>query len=114
MKIAFTAVGSDWEAQIDPRFGRTAFLVIYNEETNQLEVIDNSAVQADAHGAGTATSQRIFDIHPDVLITGNGPGGTAAKALKNLKMNIFVDAHNLSLKEAYAKYKDNKLTPLVL
>ncbi|MCK9450396.1 MAG: NifB/NifX family molybdenum-iron cluster-binding protein [Bacteroidales bacterium] len=112
MKIAFTASGGNWEAQIDPRFGRTAFLVVYNEETDQLEVVDNSAVQAEAHGAGTAMAQRIYDLHPDVLITGNGPGGTAAKALKNMQMSIYVDAHNLSLKEAYAKFKENKLTLL--
>lgn len=114
MKIAFTASGTGWDAQIDPRFGRTAYLVLYNDETDQLEAIDNSAVQADAHGAGTATAQRIYELKPDVLITGNGPGGTAAKALANIKMRIYVDAHNLSLKEAYTKFKENKLTALTL
>ncbi len=112
MRIAFTSAGTSWDAQIDPRFGRTAYLVLYNEETAQLEVYDNSAVQADAHGAGTATAQRIYELHPDVLITGNGPGDTAYKALKNLDMSIYVDAHNLSLQEAYNKFKNKELKAL--
>ncbi|MBG0782823.1 MAG: dinitrogenase iron-molybdenum cofactor biosynthesis protein [Bacteroidales bacterium] len=112
MRIAFTSVGTNWDAQIDPRFGRTAFLVLFNEETAQLEAVDNSGVQADAHGAGTAMAQRIYELHPDVLITGNGPGDTASKALKNLHMRIYVEAHNMSLKEAYEKYKKQELTAL--
>ncbi|MBU1368706.1 MAG: NifB/NifX family molybdenum-iron cluster-binding protein [Bacteroidetes bacterium] len=112
MKIVFTSSGTDWDALIDPRFGRTAYLVLFNEDTAHFEVIDNGAVQADAHGAGTATAQQIYALHPDVLITGNGPGETAAKALKNLNMRIYVDAHNLSLKEAYLKYQQNALKAL--
>jgi len=112
MKIAFTSAGTSWDAQIDPRFGRTAYLVLYNEETAQLEAVDNSDVQADAHGAGTAMAQRIYKLHPDVLITGNGPGDTASKALKNHHMRIYVDAYNMSLKEAYEKYKNKELKAL--
>lgn len=112
MIIAFTSAGTSWDAQIDPRFGRTAYLVVYNEETAQLKAYDNSAIQDDAHGAGTATAQRIYELHPDVLITGNGPGETAARALKNLNMMIYVDAYDLSLKEAYDKFKNKGLKAL--
>jgi predicted Fe-Mo cluster-binding NifX family protein len=109
MKIAFTSTGTDWNAQIDARFGRTEFIVMFDEEKNELIAIDNSAVKNDAHGAGTATSQKIFELKPDVLITGNGPGETASTALKHIKMRIFVNAHNLTLKEAYDNYKIGKL-----
>ena len=30
MKIAFTAVGKDWDAIIDPRFGRTEYIVVFD------------------------------------------------------------------------------------
>ncbi|HPD94962.1 MAG TPA: NifB/NifX family molybdenum-iron cluster-binding protein [Tenuifilaceae bacterium] len=112
MKIAFTSVGKTWDSQIDPRFGRTEFIVVYNDENQQLEVIDNSAVKNEAHGAGTATAQKMYDIKPDVLITGNGPGETAANALKHHNMKIFVDAHNMTLKEAFDNYKEGKLKEL--
>jgi predicted Fe-Mo cluster-binding NifX family protein len=112
MKIAFTSTGTGWDSIIDSRFGRTEFIVIYNEETQELETIDNGAVKNEAHGAGTATSQKMYELKPDVLITGNGPGETAASALKHLKMKIFVDAHNITLKQAYDDYKSGKLKEL--
>ncbi len=112
MKIAFTSTGKTMKSQIDPRFGRTEYFIIYDDATNNFEVIDNSAVKNDAHGAGTATSQKIFEIKPDVLITGNGPGETAAKALKSLDMRIFIGAADSTIAEAYQNFKDNKLTEL--
>lgn len=112
MKIAFTSTGKTWDSLIDPRFGRTEYLVLYDEETQQLQVVDNSQVKNEAHGAGTATAQRIYALKPDVLITGNGPGDTAASALKHIKMKIFVHAHNMTLKQAYEEYKKGTLPSL--
>ncbi len=109
MKIAFTAAGKDWDAMIDPRFGRTEYIVVFDETTNELSVINNSAVKNEAHGAGTATSQKIFELNPDILITGNGPGDNAAKALEQMEMKIFVGAQDLTLKQAYDKYKKGEL-----
>lgn len=112
MKIAFTAAGKDWDAMIDPRFGRTEYIVVYDESTEELSVIDNSAVKNEAHGAGTATSQKIFELNPDVLITGNGPGDNAAKALEQMEMKVFVGAQDLTLKQAYEQYKEGDLKEL--
>lgn len=109
MRIAFTSTGKNWDSIIDSRFGRTEYIVVFDDETKQLEVIDNSAVKNEAHGAGTATSQKMYEIKPNVLITGNGPGETAANALKHLDMKIYVDAHNLTLKQAYDEYLKGEL-----
>lgn len=109
MKIAFTAAGKDWDAMIDPRFGRTEYIVVFDEATDKLSVIDNSAVKNEAHGAGTATSQKIFELNPDVLITGNGPGNNAAKALEQMEMKTFVGAQDLTLKQALVQYREGKL-----
>ena len=112
MKIAFTAAGKDWDAMIDPRFGRTEYVVVFDEETDKLSVIDNSAVKNEVHGAGTATSQKIFELNPDVLITGNGPGDNAAKALEQMEMKIFLGAQDLTLKQALHQYREGKLKGL--
>lgn len=109
MKIAFTAVGKDWDAMIDPRFGRTEYIVMYDDATDELTVIDNSAVKNEAHGAGTATSQKIFELNPDVLITGNGPGDNAAKALEKMNMKIFIGAQDLTLTQALEQYRNGEL-----
>ncbi len=112
MKIAFTSQGTEWDSMMDPRFGRTEYIVLYDEELKELNVVDNSAVKNEAHGAGTATSQRVFELKPDVLITGNGPGETASKALKHLNMKIFVDAQDMTVRQAYEHYKNGKLREL--
>ena len=109
MRIAFTSTGKSWDSIIDSRFGRKEYIVIFDEETKTLELVDNSAVKNEAHGAGTATAQKMYEVKPDVLITGNGPGETAATALKRLNMKIYVDAHNLTLEQAYESYRNGAL-----
>ncbi|NCA76343.1 MAG: dinitrogenase iron-molybdenum cofactor biosynthesis protein [Alphaproteobacteria bacterium] len=112
MTIAFTSTGATWNSLIDPRFGRTAHIVLYNEENEELRDVDNTVIQNEAHGAGTATAQKIFELHPNVLITGNGPGDNASKALKHMAMKIFVNAQGMSLRQAYEKYKHGELTEI--
>jgi len=59
----------------------------------------------EAHGAGTATAQKVFELKPDILITGNGPGETASNALKHLEIRIFINAHGMTIKQALQQYK---------
>ncbi len=84
MIIIFTSKGTDWDSLIDPRFGRTEYLCIYDDEKDELTNIDNRDIANDAHGAGPKTAQLIFGLKPDVLITGNAPGGNAEVVLKKL------------------------------
>jgi predicted Fe-Mo cluster-binding NifX family protein len=109
MKIAFTAKGQDWDSQIDPRFGRTDFIFIYDQKKDETEVHDNREIANVAHGAGPQTAQKFADLNPDILITGNGPGGNAARALKPIDMEIYAGANGMTLKQAYQAYKDDKL-----
>jgi len=109
MNIAFTAKGKEWDSTIDPRFGRTDYIVVYNEEKNELTSYDNTLTSEVAHGAGPKTAQIIFDLKVDVLITGNGPGGNAHEALKNGNIKIYAGAGNMTLKGAYDVYKNGKL-----
>jgi predicted Fe-Mo cluster-binding NifX family protein len=110
MKIAFTAKGTDWKAEIDPRFGRTDYIVMYDDASKELSSVDNRAVEEVAHGAGPQTAQKLFDLEPDVLITGNGPGGNAATVLQKTKLKIFVGAGDMSVQAAYDAYKNGTLT----
>ncbi|MCD4683678.1 MAG: NifB/NifX family molybdenum-iron cluster-binding protein, partial [Bacteroidales bacterium] len=82
MKIAFTTKGTEWDSAMDPRFGRTEYFLIYDEEKEELIHIDNRDSANDAHGAGPKTAQKLFKFNPNVLITGNGPGGNAAAVLE--------------------------------
>lgn len=110
MKIAFTSTGESWDSEIDARFGRTEFILLYDEENQQLKAHDNRDIINVAHGAGPKTSQKIYELAPDVLITGNGPGDNALNILKNMQLKIYVGAGGLTIREAYEKYKNNQLT----
>lgn len=109
MKIAFTTKGTDWNANMDPRFGRAEFILIYDEEKEKFSSFDNRAIADVAHGAGPKTAQKLFDLEPEVLITGNGPGGNAATVLKEAKIKVYIGAGEGSVKEAYEKYKNGDL-----
>ncbi|MFP4548279.1 MAG: NifB/NifX family molybdenum-iron cluster-binding protein [Fidelibacterota bacterium] len=109
MKIAFTSKGSTWKSIIDPRFGRTDYIVLYDEESEQMETIDNRSIQQEAHGAGPKTAQLLLENKPDVLITGNGPGGNAGRVLERGRMDIYIGAGDLTIEEAYEKYKKGEL-----
>jgi len=109
MKIAFTSKGTEWNSQIDPRFGRTEYLLIYDEQTDQLNAFDNREIIKEAHGAGPKTAQKLFELKADVLITGNGPGGNAAGILDKTGVKIFLGAGEMTIKEAYEAYKKDEL-----
>ena len=52
MKIALTSMGEDRDAILDPRFGRAEWFLIYDQDTDTFEVIDNGENQDARQGAG--------------------------------------------------------------
>jgi len=111
MRIAFTTKGTTWDSAMDPRFGRASYFLIYDDEKDELSHYDNRDAANDAHGAGPKTSQKLFEFNPDVLITGNGPGGNAAAVLEKTGVKIYTGAGEMTVNEAYKAFKDNSLTP---
>ncbi len=109
MKILLTVQGNDWNSPMDPRFGRAKGFLIYDEANESLNYVDNEANMNAAQGAGIQTAQRALEIKPDVIITGNGPGGKAAAVLKNGTIKIYAGAEGITAKEAYDAYKEDKL-----
>lgn len=112
MKIAFTTKGFEWESEMEPRFGRANFIFIYDEESKEITKIDNSEVTEFAHGAGPKTSQKLIENDVEIIITGNGPGGNASSTLQSAGIKVFGDAKDMTVKEAYDLYKENKLKAL--
>lgn len=111
MRTAFTSKGTDWDSMMDPRFGRTEFLLVYDEENGELIHFDNRAIEDVAHGAGPRTAQKLFELKADVLITGNGPGGNAASVLEKAGVKVFTGAGEMTVREALNAYKNNALHP---
>ena len=110
MKLAFTTKGTSWDSMMDPRFGRTEYFLIYDQEKDELSSYDNKTIEQQAHGAGPKTAQKLFEFGATVLITGNGPGGNAGSILKSMNLKIYIGAGEMTVKEAYEAYKANKLS----
>jgi predicted Fe-Mo cluster-binding NifX family protein len=70
MKIAVTAKGRNLSAEVDPRFGRAAYIVIVDTETMDYEVIDNAANVNAFKGAGIQAATMISERGVEVLLTG--------------------------------------------
>lgn len=110
MKIALTTNGEEWGSLMNPRFGRTEYFLIFDEETEDLTVLDNSETAAGAHGSGPDAARKLFDFEPDILITGNGPGDNAAAVLQKMGVKVYAGALDMTAREAYEKYLAGELT----
>ena len=110
MKIAIASgKGKTWDSVMDPRFGRTEYFFILNEDNNEVKIIDNSEANQEAHGAGPKAAQKLYEEKINILITGNGPGGNALSVLEKAGTKIYVGAGNMTVREAYEAYKSNQL-----
>ncbi len=109
MKLCFTASGTDWDSPMDPRFGRTHFFFVYDEESEEVLTYDNTAIENEAHGAGPKTAQKLAEFGAQVLVTGNGPGGNAAAVLKAAEVAVYAGAGDMTVREAYDAYKKGTL-----
>lgn len=109
MIIVFTARGNEWNAEIDERFGRAEFLCVYDTSNAEFFWLDNREVAKNGHGVGPLTAQKLFDVHADVLITGNGPGNNAAAVLKKAGVQVYTGASGKTIAEAYESFSQNKL-----
>lgn len=44
MKLAFSATGTDLDAEIDPRFGRCAYFIVVNPDDMSFEAFENESM----------------------------------------------------------------------
>ena len=106
MKVCLSSTANNLEAQLDPRFGRCAYLLIVDTETLQFEAIPNAAAGATG-GAGIQAAQTIANKGAKAVLTGN-VGPNAFKALSATGIEIMTGASG-SIREVLEKFKSGKL-----
>lgn len=73
MKICVTGRGPDLASQVDPRFGRAGFFIIYDDEET-FEVVDNSENKQVSGGAGIQAATTVAEKECDWAVSGHmGP-----------------------------------------
>ena len=74
MKIAFTTGAESMAGPLDPRFGRAPRFLIYDDEKESLEVVDNKQNLNAAQGAGIQSAMQLAKQKVDCVVTGHcGP-----------------------------------------
>ncbi|MCD8476649.1 MAG: dinitrogenase iron-molybdenum cofactor biosynthesis protein [Sulfurospirillum sp.] len=109
MKIAFTTKDPAWESMMEARFGRTYYVLVFDEQSGQITIHDNRDIVNQEHGAGPKMAKVMADLGVDVIITGNGPGENARAVLAQMNTVIYVGAGEMSVAEAYKAYQDGTL-----
>lgn len=107
MKIAVTSKGTDLDAEVDPRFGRAAYILIVDSETLEFEALDNKENTNALKGAGIQAARMVSDKGAKVLLTGFC-GPNAFKAVKAAKIGVANNASG-SVRDAVKTYLDGKL-----
>ncbi len=108
MKVALTAKGTDLESQLDERFGRSQYFIVYDTETKQFESFDNSQNVSAAQGAGVQAAEKVAKLGADILITGHC-GPKAFQALSAAGIKVY-NTQAPTVKEALDLYLQDKLT----
>lgn len=74
MKIAISAAGGSPDSPMDARFGRAGYFQIFDDETGEYKVIDNTTGRDAMQGAGVQAGELVASQGVSVLITGHcGP-----------------------------------------
>lgn len=107
MKIAVTSTGADLDSQVDPRFGRAAYILIVDSVTFDFEVLDNKDNANALKGAGIQAASTVNDKGAEILLTGHC-GPNAFKVLQAAKIGVANDASG-SVKDAVKAFLAGKL-----
>lgn len=107
MKIAITSQGNDIKSNVDLRFGRAPWILIYDTQTGELKAHNNSVNLNIAQGAGIQTGQNIANTGAEAVITGN-VGPNAFRTLIAANVAIYL-AKEQTVEQAIEAFKAGNL-----
>lgn len=112
MRIAITSSGSDLDAPFDPRFGRAAYFVVFDDEAETWQSYANPAVDAPG-GAGVQAAQFIADHGVAAVISGDfGPNAYRALSAAGLTMSVAPRGESPSVRQLLDQYRSGELQPV--
>ncbi len=88
MKIAISSTGTSLKDEVDPRFGRAAYLCIYDTSAKKvIEVVDNTEGVNASQGAGINAAGLIASKGVEAILTGRvGPKAMAVIEKANIEV----------------------------
>jgi predicted Fe-Mo cluster-binding NifX family protein len=107
MKIILTAVSPDIESNVDPRFGRGAYLLVVDSDTLEWQAHPNPGVTAPG-GAGIQAAQFVTGQKAEAVISGDF-GPHAFEALNAAKLPMYLFGNCRTVREVIAQFKAGQL-----
>jgi predicted Fe-Mo cluster-binding NifX family protein len=107
MKIVLTTTTPNLESEVDPRFGRGAYLLVVDTDTDAWEACANPGVNASG-GAGIQAAQFVTDHQAKAAVSGDfGPNAYEALLAAGIPMYVYGDCRTAS--DAIARFKAGQL-----
>ena len=107
MKIAIALEENNYSSQTDRRFGRAAYFILINTETNDYEIIENEA-KDEATGAGLKAVKTLVNLGVNEIIVGE-IGPKAAVLINEFEIPVYKMGDFKTVDEILKNYRDNKL-----
>jgi predicted Fe-Mo cluster-binding NifX family protein len=107
MKIVLSTSNPNIESEVDPRFGRGAYLLVVDTDTDTWEACANPGINASG-GAGIQAAQLVTDRQAKAAISGDfGPHAFQALQAAGISMYLYGDCR--TAQEAIDRFKAGQL-----
>ena len=110
MKIAISTTGNNLDAEVELRFGRASSFLLFDTETKEFSLLDNSEQVNAMQGAGIKTAQNIVSAGAEALISGHC-GPKAMQVLNAKKIAVYVTGKSF-ISSAIFKLQAGLLDPI--
>jgi predicted Fe-Mo cluster-binding NifX family protein len=107
MKICVTSQGPDLSSEVDPRFGRARFFIIYDDETEDYEAVDNQQNVNAGGGAGIQSATTVAEKGCQWVISGH-MGPRALSVLKEAGIRVATGATG-NVADGLRSFKEGEL-----
>lgn len=108
MRVAITAMEPNLESPVDPRFGRSRYLIVMDTDTGSWEAEDNVRNLTATQGAGIQSAQKTADLGVQAVVTGN-VGPKAHATLRAAGIAIYLCPQRSSVAQAFEALKHGEL-----
>lgn len=110
MRIAISSTGTDLDAALDPRFGRTRHLVVCAADSEAVTHHENPTAVNAEHGAGIRTAEFVASLGVQAVISG-AVGPKAMQVLRAAGITAYV-SNAASARAALAELRGGTLRPV--
>ena len=106
MKIAIASQGEELSSNVDPRFGRAPYILIFDTNTQKIEVLDNRESSEAVGGAGVKTAESIVEKEAEYIVSLNfGPKALQVFKAANVKAAVISSG---TIEEAIEQIKNGQ------